>query len=52
MKIPKERLDILKKFIEQECYHADSNTQELATLHPIKNSTDPSRPSTNPSDDV
>ena len=26
IKIPKKRLEILKEFIEQEYYHADSNT--------------------------
>ncbi len=26
MKVPKKHLDILKEFMEQECYHADSDT--------------------------
>ena len=52
MKIPKKYLNIFKEFIEQEYYYVDSNTQGLVILHSIKNSADPSRPNTDPNNDV
>ncbi len=52
MKVSKERLDILKKFMEQEYYHADSDTQRLIILHLIKSSANLSWPSINLNNDV